>query len=185
MRHLHRLQGAARLVAFLLLSLVLTACETVAELPPPPAGDYRLDAGDVIQVDVYGQKEFSGRFTLDTSGRISLLKAGAVDLRGATLDDAGTRIAAKLSAELRAPVVAVNIIEHRPVFVTGQVKSAGRYPYAQGLTVLKAVALAGGYGPRGSSQRILLVRDDGTRARVNENTVLRPGDIVDVGESLF
>jgi polysaccharide export outer membrane protein len=181
----HRFQGATRLGALVLLSLVLAACETVTELPPPPAGEYRLDAGDVLQEDVYGQKEFSGRFMLDTTGRISIVKAGTLELRGATLADAGALITEKLSAELRAPVLAVNIIEHRPVFVTGQVKSGGRFPYAQGLTALKAVALAGGYGPRGSRQRIAIVREDGTRARVHENTLLRPGDIVDVGESLF
>ncbi len=176
---------ALRALLALLALLALWACQAPPPAPAPLAGEYQLDSGDVIQLDVYGQKEFSGRFTLDTAGRISVVKAGAVDLRGTTLREAEGRIAEKLAVELRAPVVAVNIVEHRPVFVTGQVKSAGRYPYANGLTVLKAVALAGGYSPRGSSQRLFIVREDGARVRVNENSALSPGDTVDVGESIF
>jgi polysaccharide biosynthesis/export protein len=167
--------------------LVLAACQQ----PPIAAGnrapqtEYQLDSGDQIQVDVYNQRDLSGRFVLDTAGRISLLKAGAVQLRGATLRQAEERIAEQLKAELREPVVAVNIVEHRPVFVMGEVRAPGKYPFSNALTVLKAVALAGGYGPRGSNQRIVIVRQDGTRERASEDSFLHPGDTVDVGESLF
>jgi len=167
--------------------LALTGCQqapiAVADTAAP--AEYRLDAGDQIQVDVYNQRDLSGRFVLDTAGRISLLKAGAVDLRGITLRQAEERIAEQLKSELRAPVVSVNIVEHRPVFVLGEVRTPGKYPFANSLTVLKAVALAGGYGPRGSSQRLVIVREDGTRMRASESSLLRPGDTVDVGESLF
>lgn len=185
--------GTPRMWRFLSAALALPAVLVLAGCQGAPTAvadsaaqaEYRLDAGDAIQVDVYNQRDLSGRFVLDTAGRISLLKAGAVDLRGATLRQAEERIAEQLKVELRAPAVSVNIVEHRPVFVTGEVRTPGKYPFANALTVLKAVALAGGYGPRGSRNRIVIVREDGTRLRASESSSLRPGDTVDVGESLF
>jgi len=173
----------------LLLTAVLLGLAGCATPPPPlvdtEPGEYRLDAGDTIQVEVYGQKDLSGRFTLDTGGRVSLLRAGVIDLRRRTFREAEQLIAAGLRAELREPEVAVNIAEYRPVFMTGEVRRPGRFPYEQGMTVLKALALAGGYTPRGSRGRITLVREDLPRVRVGEDTRLRPGDAIDVGQSLF
>jgi protein involved in polysaccharide export with SLBB domain len=149
------------------------------------AAEYRLDSGDHIQIDIHDQRDLSGRFVVDTSGRVSLLKAGAIELRGATLREAEKRIAEQLKLELRRPIVSVNIVEYRPVFVTGEVRTPGKYAFANALTVLKAVALAGGYGPRASSRHLVIVREDGTRLPALESSLLRPGDTVDVGEGLF
>jgi polysaccharide export outer membrane protein len=74
------------------------------------------------------------------------------------------------------------------VFVTGQVRNAGAFPYQEGLTVLQAVALAGGVNDRGSMSRIVIVRAvNGTRTEIKAKTtdVVKPGDTVLVKERYF
>lgn len=183
---LHR--AAAALLA--LGSLALAACaQTPAslEMParsPEPA-EYRLASGDVVNVAVAGQPELSGKFTIDPSGQISLLHAGAVPLTGRTLREAEVLVADQLRRELRAPLVTINVAQYRPIFVTGEVRNSGGFAYLPGLTVLRAVALAGGFSPRASRRNFTLVREDGSRQRAVDSTPVRPGDTIEVGESIF
>jgi protein involved in polysaccharide export with SLBB domain len=165
--------------------MLLAGCAPLPLMPRDEPVVYQLDAGDQIQVDVYGQTDLSGRYTLDDTGRVSLLKAGAVELRALSLRDAERRIAEHLKGELRKPEVAVNVVEYRPVYVMGQVVRGGKYPYAPGMTVLKAVALAGGYNDKASRSRIDVIRAGMPRARATEALLLQAGDTIDVGESLF
>lgn len=174
------LRGAAAVLA-----AVLAACSTPPPIVDAPEEEYRLDAGDRIQVDVYGQKELSGSFTLDAAGRISLLRAGVIPLRGHSFREAERLIAEGLRSELKHPEVSVNALEYRPVFVTGQVHAPGKFPYASGLTVLQAVALANGIAPRGDRRKIVLIRGGRPPASVADGTLLKPGDTVEVLESLF
>lgn len=180
---------SARLCAWVLVlicgSMPLVGCAPLPLMPQDEAAPYTLDAGDQIQVDVYGQTDLSGRYTLDDTGRVSLLKAGPVELRSLTARDAERRIAEHLKGELRHPEIAVNVVEYRPVYVMGQVVRGGKYPYVPGMTVLKAIALAGGYNDKASRSRIDITRDGMPRARATETLLLRAGDTIDVGESLF
>jgi protein involved in polysaccharide export with SLBB domain len=166
-------------------ALLLAGCQPLPMIQTADPGEYRLDAGDTIQIDVLGEKDFSGRFMLDASGKVSLPKAGAIDLRRQTLRSAEKRIAEGLKVELRRPEVAVNIAEYRPIFVTGEVQHPGKFPFVSGMTALKAVALASGYTARGTRREITIVREGQPRSRATEDTLLLPGDTVDVGESLF
>ncbi len=168
-----------------LLLLCLSACSQLPLAPESAPSAYRLDAGDTVQVEIYGQKELSGKFTLDDTGKLSLLKAGVVDLKGKTLREAEQAIAGGLKAELRAPEATVNIVEYRPIFVAGEVQRPGKSPYSSGMTVLRAVALAGGYTGKASRQKIRLLRDGQPPLRAQETTPVQPGDVIDVGESVF
>jgi len=163
----------------------LAGCARLPMVASAGPGDYRLDAGDTIQVSVYDQKDLSGAFMLDSAGRVSLLRAGVVPLRGQTLREAERQIAESLKGELKNPEVTVNMVEYRPVFVSGEVQRPGKFPVASGITVLKAVALANGYTPRGDRGGITIVREGQPRSRADEDTPLQPGDVVDVGERLF
>jgi protein involved in polysaccharide export with SLBB domain len=181
----HGARLRAWVFAFFSASMLLAGCAPLPPMPHDEPAVYQLDAGDQIQVDVYGQTDLSGRYTLDDTGRVSLLKAGAVELRALSLRDAERRIAEHLKGELRNPEVAVNVVEYRPVYVMGQVVRGGKYPYAPGMTVLKAVALAGGYNDKASRSRIDVIRAGMPRARATEALLLQAGDTIDVGESLF
>ena len=88
---------------------------------------------------------------------------------------------------LRTPRVTVAVTEYRLVYVNGEVNRPGGYSYRNGLTVHKAVILAGGFSERASLNKITLIREYEFKIpkKVDLNDRLRPGDIITVGESFF
>jgi polysaccharide biosynthesis/export protein len=110
-------------------------------------GDYRLAPGDRLTLVVYDQPQLSGEFIVDGGGGILLPVAGGVTLSGLTLAEAQKLIEERFAdGVLVQPSVSLRIKEHRPIFVTGQVKKPGNYPYIFGLSVKAAIASAGGEG---------------------------------------
>lgn len=171
-----------------LMSLALAACTQAPALNATAPHAYLLGSGDKIQLSVYGQSDLSGQFTLDGNGSVSLPKAGVVVLANKTLRQAEQVIAGRLALELKNPEVAVNIIEYRPIYVMGEVQHPGQFPFAPGMTVLNAVALAMGYKERADPSRITIVRasdPDRVARKATEATSLEPGDTVSVLQRWF
>ena len=86
------------------------------------------------------------------------------------------------------PKVSVRIIEYRDFFVNGEVKKPGGYPFKPGLTLRKAVAVAGGLTERASESRITVIREqDGEKEklRASMDTPVMPGDIITIDQSFF
>ncbi len=86
------------------------------------------------------------------------------------------------------PQVTVTIDEYRNFYVNGMVEKPGGYPFSPGLTVRKAVTLAGGFRERANRDKINIIRDDDpkqTPRRVDMNATVLPGDIVTIEESFF
>ena len=89
---------------------------------------------------------------------------------------------------LKHPRVTVSISTYRQFYVHGEVKKPGGYNYLDGLTVQKAVALAGGFTERASESKITLQREkdpDNPMEKAKLNERVYPGDIITVGESFF
>ncbi len=108
---------------------------------------YQLQPGDKIIITVFGQPDLSGDFTLDGSGNVLMPLAGSIPAAGDTLSALEAQIRARLAdGYLKDPKVSIRISELRPIFVTGDVKAAGSFPFRYGMTVLSAIALAGGPG---------------------------------------
>jgi polysaccharide export outer membrane protein len=168
---------------------VLASCAPArrapGELPP-----YTLRPGDRIAVTVHGHPEISGEMALDSDGLARLPLAGTVGLAGLTVRTAETRIAAALEgAWVRDASVTVALLGHAPVFVLGEVARPGRFTYRPGMTVLEAVALAGGYTYRARTGWAEILRPDatGTLQALHglPGTPLLPGDGVRVPERVF
>lgn len=156
-----------------------------------PAADepYRLAAGDVISIRVYGEDDLTReRIRLTESGTLTL-PFGYLDPRGRTVAELQQAITDGLRGRfLVNPRVSVNIEEYRPFFIQGQVERPGGYPYQPGLNVRKAVALAGGFKERASLTKIYAVREKGGSNKpvlVNVNSAVAPGDTIIVEESFF
>lgn len=128
------------------------------------AASYILGTGDKIRVTVFGEPDLSGEFEVGATGSLSLPLIGAVatvDLTPRGLENA---IISRLKdGYLKNPKVAVEVIEYRPFYILGDVKSPGSYPYVNGMTVLNAIALAGGYFL--SEEDAVRLRLELTRAR--------------------
>jgi polysaccharide export outer membrane protein len=155
-------------------------------LQGPP---YTLDSGDRLRVVVFGQDGLTNSYVVDASGRIDMPLIGSVLARGATSDELQNRIAEQLSqGYIREPHVSVEIEAYRPFFILGEVTAPGQYPYVANMTVETAVAIAGGFGPRGQRTQVVITRNMGGRpVRFGAPVAfpLRPGDTIVVQERWF
>ena len=169
------------------------AVRRVAQIVPVAAtfadGPYTLDSGDKLRIVVFGQDTLSNNYTVDAQGVVSLPLVGAVDARGLTTAQLSGAIAARLrSGFVRDPSVAVEIETYRPFFVLGEVTFPGRYPYVPNMTVENAIAIAGGFTPRASKDKVTITRKvQGAPSRLvlPLRYPLRPGDTVEVSERWF
>jgi polysaccharide export outer membrane protein len=150
---------------------------------------YRLGPGDKIRVRVFGHEDLSGEFELDGSGNVSLPLIRNVPAQGKTASELEVIISEKLSPEyLRDPKISVEVLNYRPFYVYGEVNKPGSYPYVSGMTVLNAVAIAGGYTYRAKTTSAKLTRGTDpthTPQTVDRDTPVLPGDVVEIQERYF
>lgn len=154
------------------------------------SSDYRLGSGDHVRIVVFGQKDLTGKYLVDGAGTIAFPLIGQVRAGGLTASQLAREIASKLSPEyLRHPQVSAEVLTYRPFYILGEVKSPGSYPYVSGMTVINAVALAGGFTPRAEEDDFSLTRTgkEGERVKIeaNQNTPVKPGDVIRVPERWF
>jgi polysaccharide biosynthesis/export protein len=181
------------IVQALLAALVVSGCSGYR---PAPAAfhemldqPYRLGAGDRLRVTVFEQADLTNTYSVDQSGYFAFPLIGAVPARGHTPQQIEAALAAKLrEGYLRDPDVSVEVDRYRPIFVMGEVGAAGQYSYVPGLTVQKAVAIAGGFSPRANQTGVDITRDVNGKVitgRVRISDPLLPGDTIYVRERLF
>ncbi len=109
--------------------------------------DYRLGPNDLIDVEVYGVPELKRTVRVNSSGMASLALVGNMVLAGLTAQQAEAAIAAKYAEKyLQDPQVSVFIKEFttQRITIEGAVVRPGIYPVTGQLTLLRALALAGG-----------------------------------------
>jgi len=174
----------ARVVHFATLSallLILSFSPQAAEV----AGDYRLGVGDRLRITVFGHESLSGKFTVDGAGRVVMPLIGGVVSQGLTTTELARAITARLRPDyLVNPRVSVELLTYRPFYILGEVNKPGDYPYREGMTVLNAVALAGGFAPHAKRNKVLIERN-GKRLRAAVGARVEPGDIITVRERFF
>jgi polysaccharide export outer membrane protein len=150
---------------------------------------YTLASGDRIRIIVFGQDALSNSFAVNGSGMISMPLIGNVSVVGMTTDEAERTIESRLRAGfLREPHVSIEVEAYRPFFVLGEVTTAGQYPFINGMTVQKAIAVAGGFtarADRNSADITRMINGTQITARVPLAYPLRPGDTVTIEERFF
>lgn len=150
---------------------------------------YRLGPGDKLRVTVFNEQDLSGEFDVSDQGTVALPLIGPVAVGGKTVSEADALIAQKYGANyLVNPRVNVEVLNYRPFFILGEVKNPGSYPYVSGMTVVNAIALAGGYTPRADKDAIQLRHanpPDSKEHTVKEDDAVLPGDIIRVPERFF
>lgn len=166
------------------------AAATAARAQNDSISNYRLGSGDVVSIQVLGEEDLKReKIRLSDAATISYPILGEIRLFGKTVAELEGLIRDGLKGRyLVNPQVTVTINEYRNFFINGQVEKPGGYPFIPGLTVRKAVSLAGGFKERASKEKIFVIRDDDrsqTPRRVDQNAVVNPGDIITVEESFF
>jgi protein involved in polysaccharide export with SLBB domain len=166
--------------------------------PELPSDQSSVQAGDVLIIEVFGERDLSGKFQVSDKGTIDYPLIGRVDVTDLSPPD----VAALLRKRLRdgflsnphVSVFAEGYKAKRKVYVWGQVHRSGTFEFTNGMTVIEALTLAGGVTPMADKDGITLTRiSDGKRKELNipmnrgqsSALSLRPGDVVFVPERIF
>ena len=172
--------------------LILHLVAALLYINPAFADDeaYRLGSGDEIRVTVFGEKDLSGTFVLDGKGTISLPLIGEVKIGDLNLRRAENEILSKLQeGYLKQPRVSLEVLNYRPFYILGEIRSPGSYPYVNGMTVLEAVVVAGGFTYRAKKEKMEVQRgEDGAakeKLELPADARVQPGDIIRVEERFF
>lgn len=187
---------------FALLLVASAVVDASAQTPPatptptgvPLAQDYVIGPQDVLGVVFWREPEMSGDVTVRPDGKISLPVIGELQAAGLHPDVLQKQIAAAATKYLADPNVAVVVraINSRRVFVTGKVTTPGSHPLAGPLTVMQAIALAGGLTEYADSKNITVLRTRDGQSQIlrfnykdvakgkntDQNILLLPGDTV-------
>jgi polysaccharide export outer membrane protein len=123
--------------------------------------DYRVDTGDRISVTVYQEPDLSvSGVRVKANGTISYPLLGDLHVSGLTSQELHDLVKERLlDGYLKKPNITVSVDSYRLYYIKGEVKRPGGYSFVDGLTVAKAVALAGGYTVRASERSISLIRE--------------------------
>jgi len=172
----------------LILCSVFACFIAASPVSADDAGGF-LSSGDTLRITVYGHEDLSGEFEVDAIGRVSLPLIGDVEAAGKTVNELKNVVIDALRPDyLKNPRVSIEIADYRPFYIFGEVKSPGSYPYASGMTVISAIAVAGGFTYRARKNRIRIVRgseDNRAELRVTDDTPIKPGDVIEVPERFF
>lgn len=154
-----------------------------------PSGAYMLGPTDRVRLKVYGEPDITGEYEVDANGNVSVPLAGQVKAAGMTTKQLERNITSALAKGIvRDPRVNVEMVAYRPFYILGEVKKSGEYPYRVGITVLDAVATAGGYTYRANEGKVYLRRSGSTVEEIypmDAPVLIYPGDNVRVPERYF
>jgi polysaccharide export outer membrane protein len=178
--------------AFALASMVFAIALVMGAAPDLQAQTldaYRLGPGDRLKITVFDHPKESGEFEVDSLGNVAYPLIGRIAARGQTVAEFQASLRKTLDEKFIVnPKVSIEVLTYRPFYIYGEVNRGGSYPYVVGLTVRRAVAIAGGFTRRAREVPVLLVRDikKGVTKldRRLDETVL-PGDIIEVQRRLF
>ena len=176
---------------------LLTAVLTLLALQPvysaendgAGAAEYRLSAGDRVLVTVFGHEDLSGEFEINGSNVISMPLIPEIEAAGLTVNELEAAIVDALKPDyLRNPSVSVEVTNFRPFYIIGEVTRPGSYPYSNKMTVVNAVALAGGFTYRAKKNKALIKRTENgeiTEFETEMDAIIEPGDVIEIRERFF
>lgn len=163
-----RLTEASQLIAVsmaFLVSVAITGCggiamEVLEEVAKTPE-DFLLGPEDVLEVVVWRNQDLSREVVIRPDGKVSMPLVGDVQASGLTADQLAERIAERLKEFKENPVVSVSVKEVNSynVYVLGEVSKPGKFQLKSYTTVLQAIAMAGGFTPYASRNKMKVVRN--------------------------
>jgi len=160
---------------------------------PVIGADYRLAIGDKLRVEVYKDPQLSQSLQIRPDGKITLPLVGDVTAAGLTSLELRDQLVTALREYVTNPVVTVIVVESVPpvVYVMGEVNSPGAIPLTNPLSVLQALAMAGGFREFANTKDIKVLRrtprgvqtiafnyKTAVRGDGNQTFMLQPGDTV-------
>jgi polysaccharide export outer membrane protein len=161
--------------------------------PELPAG-YKLQPGDLLQVQVWKETDLQTEVLIRPDGGISFPLAGDLPAAGLTTDELRAQLEIRVRKLIPDAVVtvAVKAPNGNRVFVIGKVNRPGDFPLVRPTDVMQALSLAGGATPFASTDNIRVLHRDGSRQtstrfrysqvakgrNLDQNVLLQSGDTV-------
>lgn len=156
---------------------------------------YVIGENDILDIDVWKEKEISRQIPVRPDGKISLPLIGEIEASGLTPLQLQNNITQQLKAYIDNPEVTVIVTDPRShqFNIVGQVARPGAYPLSESMTVLDGLAQAGGFRDFAKETKIYVLRPvpGGIRVRIpfnykkviygndlQENVTLKPGDTI-------
>lgn len=183
-----------RFLAPMLMLLAGAALHSPAASAQAAAGDYKLHAGDKIQVSVWKEIDLQRLVVIRPDGKFSFALTGEVQAAGRTPDAIRVDIENRLKKYIPEPVVTVTVEETagNRIFVIGQVNKPGMFVMNPQLSVLQALSLASGGTPFAKLDNIIIIRGVGASQTtlpfrygqvtegksLGQNILLESGDVV-------
>jgi protein involved in polysaccharide export with SLBB domain len=157
---------------------------------PAASAEYQLGPGDQVHLNVYAEPQLSGDYTVSPMGTVAVPLIGEAPAAGLTTTSLAKAVAAGLKKEgvMKHPQVTAQVIAFRPFYILGEVSKPGAYPYSAALTVLSAVATAGGFTYRANTRAVFIKHGDQPAEleyRITTTTTVQPGDTIRVVQRLF
>jgi polysaccharide export outer membrane protein len=211
-RLIHRCVSFGWLLVIVAALGLLPGCSTVHNLfggssntkpnTAPTAGEEiagRLRTGDAIQIrmDTSGSSStapVSSDLSIDEDGNISLPLVGSIKAAGLTPSERGDRIEAKYVPRFYVRCTAtVLVAQRRFIYVGGEVRNPGRFPWSEDMTLMKAINTASGFTDYANRQKAQLTREgklevyncEELQRNPAKDPVIRPGDSITIPRSIF
>ncbi len=170
--------------------------------PPAPAipsssapvdlSTYVIEANDVLQITVWKEPTLSGTFPVRPDGMISMVLLGDVRAAGLTPQQLTGNLTAEYKKYIQDPLVTVGVqnVNSQHIYMVGEIGHVGPIPLLPGMTMLQAIASAGGLTPYAHKTRIYILRGpQGKQQKIrfnykaalrgdNQDVVLQPNDTV-------
>lgn len=149
---------------------------------------YRLGIGDKLKVTVFGEENLTGPLEVNAFGQVSMPLIGEVQAKGLALNEFRDAITRRLAeGYLKNPKVSVEMTNFRPIYVHGEVKNGGEYPYKAGVSMRDVVAMAGGYTYRADQSYLYIGREGEADIAIKlpTDSPVLPGDNIRIPERFF
>jgi len=152
--------------------------------------NYILGPNDKVKISVYGEAGLTGEYVISSDGKISLPLVGNVSASNKTVKQFQDElvIAYRDGGYLRDPKITAEVVSARPFFILGEVKIPGQLACLNGMTVMNAVATAGGFTYRAANDSVF-IRHPGEaqehKEKLSDTTPVFPGDTIRIDERWF
>jgi polysaccharide biosynthesis/export protein len=127
------------------------------------ASDYRMFPGDKLRIEVYKDEQLSQSLQIRPDGKITLPLVGDVAAAGQTPTQLRDSLTTSLKEYMTNPVVTVIVVESTPqsVYVMGEVRTSGPIALKGPLSIMQAIAMAGGFSEFANKKDIKIQRQTG------------------------
>ncbi|MBU1195767.1 MAG: polysaccharide export protein [Proteobacteria bacterium] len=163
-------------IVFFLLSGV---CAAIAQ-------DYRIGAGDVLEISVWKNADLTRQLTVLPDGKIQFPLVKELSVEGLTVKELETVLLEKLKKYVPEPDLTISVLQVNSmmIYVIGKVNQPGRFVLNDNIDVLQALAVAGGLNPFAKEKEIQIFRKSGADTRRFNFNYIEVCDGINIGQNI-